>query len=282
MSLVFGVLGALSTVGAETFINTASIFELWPSARVAGMGGAFIALANDEAAIYYNPAGLAFHSHVSFFSLFNRPFDAFSHGVLSFVYGSLGAQLFILDSDPLEERDLYGNIIGTFRYTETGLIFSFGFTYATNIALGLQWKIYLLALPTQAFGCAWSPSVLLVGEKYRVGIVWRNLVTQDICFRDGHVEPWNKDIVMGFSWQEKDSIVCLDFTENLITRGDIHCLRIGVESYRFKPFVFRVGTNREGTTFGFSLDWHGIHIDFAYLVHFNLPPTYVLDLSYRW
>lgn len=273
---------SLCATSAEIFVNTASVFELWTSARIAGMGGASIGLANDAAAVYYNPAGLAFYGNTSVSSLFNRPFGAFSHGVLGFAHGSWGFQFLILDSDTLEERDLYGNVIGTFRYTELGLILGFGFPCAKNFALGVQWKIYFLALPIQALGFACSPAALFLGEKYRVGIVWRNLITRDIQFGTGHTEPWSKDIAVGLSWHEKDSIFCLDFTEHLITRGDIRCVRVGVENHRFNPLVFRAGINREGTTFGFSLHWHGMRIDFAQLLHFNLPPTYVLALSYHW
>lgn len=282
MLVVLFICASFYTADAETFINTVSVFELWTSARAAGMGGAFVALADDEAAVYYNPAGLAFGRDAAFSSLFNRPFGVFSYGALSFSLGVFGSQFLLLDSDTLEKRDLYGNVTGTFRYTEMGVILGVGFPYTERVALGLQCKIYFLALPTQAFGFAWSPALLFLGKKYRVGIVWHNVVSRDVKFINGHAEPWCKDITVGLSWKEKDNVICLDFGEQLIVRGDVRCVRIGVENWRFKPFVFRSGINREGTTFGFSLYWQGMRLDFASLLHFNLQPTFVFALSYHW
>ncbi|MFH1609642.1 MAG: hypothetical protein ABID40_03340 [Candidatus Bipolaricaulota bacterium] len=40
--------------------------------------------------------------------------------------------------------------------------------------------------------------------------------------------------------------------------------------------------NWEGTTFGLSVDWRDMRLDFAYLLHRELPASYVLAFSYRW
>jgi hypothetical protein len=275
---------ALPLLGSATdsYINTASIFELWCSARALGMGGAFIALANDEAAVYYNPAGLASISTHAFSSLYTRPFGAYSFGVLGLAGQGWGAELLILDSDTLEERDLYGNLIGSFRFTEAGLILGTGFTLGNHLAFGMQAKLYSLVFPDNGFGLALSPSILYTQGALSYGIVWRNLISTDIHYSNGHTEPWIRDIAVGISWHEEDRVICVDFTEHLITRGDIRCVRLGAEYTRFWPVVLRAGVNREGSTFGLSVYWENMHIDFACLLHKDLPPSYLLAFSYRW
>lgn len=267
---------------AQDCISTASIFELPISARVAGLGGAFIALADDEAAAFYNPAGLPQFSELKLSSHFTRPFGAFSYGTIGVAQRGWGGYFLVLDSDTLEERDLYGNPIGRFRYTSMGLVLGFGYKVDGNFSLGLQVKTYNLAFPIQGFGLSLSPSLLYQGESRTYGIVWRNLLATPITYEDGHTEPWISDIAIGIAWKLGTETYLIDFTENLITRGDISCVRMGCESRRFYPVILRTGTNREGTNFGFSVYWNDLRIDFAYLLHYALPDTYVLSISYRW
>lgn len=267
---------------AQDYISTASIFELPISARVAGLGGAFIALADDEAAAFYNPAGLPQLLELKLSSHFTRPFGAFSYGTIGAAKTGCGGYFLVLDSDTLEKRDLYGNPIGSFRYTSMGLVLGFGRKVDGNFSLGLQVKAYGLAFPIQGFGLSLSPSFLYQGKSRTYGIVLRNLLATPIAYADGHTEPWISDIAVGIAWKLGTETYLIDFTENLLTRGDISCVRMGCESRRFYPLILRAGINREGSSFGFSVYWNDVRIDFAYLLHYALPDTYVFSLDYRW
>ncbi len=267
---------------AESYISTASIFELPISARVAGLGGAFIALADDEAAAFYNPAGLPALSETRLSSQFTRPFGAFSYGTLGAAQPGWGGYFLLLDSDTLEERDLYGNPTGTFRYISMGLVLGFGYELSGGLSFGLQVKAYGLAFPTQGFGLSFSPCLLFQSGARTYGIVWRNLLNWPIQYADGHTEPWISDVAVGIAWKLGRETYAIDFTENLITRGDISCVRMGVESTRYYPLILRAGINREGVAFGFSVHWGGLRLDSAYLLHYALPDTYLLSISYRW
>jgi len=267
---------------AADYISTASIFELPISARVAGLGGAFIALADDQAAAFYNPAGLPQLSELRLSSHFTRPFGAFSFGTTGAAARGWGGYFLLLDSDTLEERDLYGNPTGIFRYTSTGLVLGLGHRLGRGFSLGLQFKAYGLAFPTQGFGFSLTPCLLFRESTRTYGIVWRNLLNWPVQYADGHAEPWISDIAVGIAWQLGSETYLMDFTENLITRGDISCVRLGVESTRHYPLILRAGTNREGISFGFSVHWRDLRLDFAYLLHYALPDTYLLSLNYSW
>ena len=281
IGLILSLCIVLPALADDTYISTASIFELGVSARTLGLGGAFIALADDEAAVFYNPAGLPQLSETRFSSLFTRPFGAYSYGVLGAAERGWGGYLLILDSDTLEERDLYGNPIGSFRYTSTGLLLGWGHQLTGNLSLGLQVKGYGLTSPTQAFGLALSPSILFQEGPRTYGIVWRNLLATGTRFSDDHSEPWVSDMAVGLAWQFDKVTYCIDFTENLITRGDIRCVRMGYEYTGLGPVVLRAGTNRDWSSVGLSVQWKALRIDFAYLLHYALPDSYIVSLSYQ-
>jgi len=264
---------------AETYISTSSIFELGVSARAMGLGGAFIGLADDEAAAFYNPAGLPQLPELKLSSQFSRPFGSFSYSAFGAAGWGLGGYLLLLDSGLLEGRDLYGNPTGTFRYTETGLILGLGHRIKENLSLGLQVKVYGLAFPTPGFGLSLSPCLLFQREGRTYGIVWRNLLNTPIAYADGHTEPWVSDIAVGIAWRVGDATYLLDFTENLISRGDLSCVRMGVEYSGYRPLILRAGKNRDWSSLGLSVYWRGLRLDFAYLLHHTLPDTYFLSLQ---
>jgi len=281
IGLILSLCMVLPSVADDSYISTASIFEFGVSARTLGLGGAFIALADDESAVFYNPAGLPQLSETRFSSLYTRPFGAYSYGVLGAAEPGWGSYLLVLDSDTLEERDLYGNPIGSFRYTSTGLLLGWGRQLTGNFSLGLQVKGHGLASPTQGFGLALSPAVLFEEGPRSYGIVWRNILNTGTRFSDGHSEPWVSDMAVGLAWRFDKVTYCIDFTENLITRGDIRCVRMGCEYTGFGPIVLRAGTNRDWSSVGISVHWKDLRIDFAYLLHYALPDSYIVSLSYH-
>ena len=50
---------AVSAQTDEDPVGTGALFDIGMGARALGMGGAFVAVADDANALYYNPAGLA-------------------------------------------------------------------------------------------------------------------------------------------------------------------------------------------------------------------------------
>ena len=279
--LIICALVVVPTMAGDTYISTASIFELGVSARTIGLGGAFIGVADDEAAIFYNPAGLPSLSEIKFSSLYVRPFGAYSYGAVGVSEHGWGGYLLVVDSDTLKERDLYGNVTGSFRYRSSGLLFGFGKRIEGNLSCGLQVKSYRLLSPTNASGLSVSPSILYRQGALTSGIIWRNALSIGTYYADGHSEPWIRDIAVGLSYRYKDTTYCIDFTENLITRGEIACVRMGCEYSGLNPFVFRVGTNRDWSSVGFSFHWENLQLDFAYLLHYALADSYMISLSYQ-
>ena len=123
------------------------LFE--PSARAAGMGNAYVAIADDANATYYNPAALASLDVRSVSTTFYKPvprlasdifssFGAYTHqfsgiGNLGFslIYTSLGTQF---------RTDAQGQDLGTFTSFGMALGVSYGTNLFKNLALGITVK----------------------------------------------------------------------------------------------------------------------------------------------
>ena len=80
------------------YTNVAAIFRLGTGARPLGMGGTFLALADDENATFYNPAGLGWIERFGVTSFFIQQFGAATFGALSVSLPYFGASLLQLDS----------------------------------------------------------------------------------------------------------------------------------------------------------------------------------------
>jgi hypothetical protein len=114
---------------------SAQFLKIGPSARAAGMGSAFTAVANDATSIYWNPAGMVEESRTDVtVNTVVWPANIqvyFAGAVFSTPYlpGTFGISARALTMDPQEERTIYMPE-GTNRYFDAGDM-SFGLSYAT-------------------------------------------------------------------------------------------------------------------------------------------------------
>ncbi len=129
-SLVFGATRPFEKVGTYS----AQFLKIGVSARAAGMGGAFTAVANDATSIYWNPAGMVelTRTQVTLNStVWPADIDLyFAAAVFTTPYlpGTFGISARALTMDPQEETTIYMPQ-GTKRFFDAGDM-SFGLSYA--------------------------------------------------------------------------------------------------------------------------------------------------------
>jgi hypothetical protein len=202
-----------------------------PSARSAGMGDAFVAIADDADATFFNPAALANDEGRSLSTTFYKPvpslasdiftsFGAYTQpmgGVgnfgLSLIYTSLGKQF---------RTDEQGQDLGTF--TSFGVAFgvSYGAYITKSLSLGLTTKLIHQNLAGQGagaeqgsgtgtsfggdLGLLWKPS-----DRFSFGWALRN-VGPNMTFIDAdQSDPLPQTFTIGFGWtmfkKEKQSFL---------------------------------------------------------------------------
>jgi hypothetical protein len=132
------------------------------------MGGAYASVALGAEAAFWNPAGLEatrgteiVASHFEFYQTLRH--DQFA--VAGRMFGSgVSASLRALYSEPIEERDDLGNLIGSFGSHDLELALGFGRAVAPGLTAGgsvalVRERIANLAASTYSFGAgmAWEP-----------------------------------------------------------------------------------------------------------------------------
>ncbi len=128
-ALVLALTGAAGAAGDEDPVGTAAVLNIGMGARAMGMGGAHIGVADDAAAVYYNPAGLGFIDGHNATSLYTSLHGAAGYLALGYAQSNFGGGFLRLNASELEETDEFANVIGTFGVRD--------FTAKANLALAL-------------------------------------------------------------------------------------------------------------------------------------------------
>ncbi len=260
-------------VFAGNYANVAGIFELATSARASGMGGAFVAIADDENAIFYNPAGLGWIDNISVSSLLARQFETVNYGCVQFALPYFGAAFLYLDSGLIEIEE------AAFRYASGAGIVSTGF-HIGPVGLGGRIKVYRASSPGQASGWAFDPAMLVVTDVVRVGVLVENAYSKPIVF-SSHTEEWTTRTRIGVS-------IALSPVKNVVLNASVEgaglfsaspLLSSGFEVY-VDGLGARAGYDGAGATFGLSVCFSSFEIDWAYITRRTFPDTHRVSLSF--
>jgi len=130
--------------------TAAPFLQIGVGSRAIGMGGAFVATANDASAMYWNPAGLGNLSSAELIFVHTNwladiSFD-FAGAILPLgKIGTLGASITMLNMGQMEVRtvDMQNGTGEFFNASDLALAVSYGFSLTDRFALGLNVK-YLL------------------------------------------------------------------------------------------------------------------------------------------
>lgn len=271
------VLSVFVGVGA---VN-AAFEDLERGTRAAGLGGAYTAMVDDAAGIFWNPASLRFLAHGEVTTEFARPFgvselDGFMlAAVQPTVEGSFGIGLTTFGESGYYDETTFS--LAAAR--EWGLDTVFGVRLST-LALDLR--------PT--YGADWATTIDLgvvhrLGETIRLGFATRNLTGPSLG--DGAVEPARRARLGVVFEAERGLRMAADvaFDENFPPR-----LHVGQEFTAHSLLTLRAGLSAGlGATddapvryaLGFSTHTWKMRLDYAFVDHPSLGATHRLGLTAR-
>ncbi|MGC9367423.1 MAG: PorV/PorQ family protein [bacterium] len=165
-----------STAYASTNQAAAIFLTIFPGARPVGMGGAYVAVADDGFANYYNPAGLGFIDRKSFSLMHSNwlpgLYPSMYYEYLGVIYpisdmGTFGGNIIYLTTGETEATDESGNTIAKFRTFDLAVQLNYGLKLTSDLSGGIGIKyIYSYLAPS------WLVSQLLNTKGGGAGMSW--------------------------------------------------------------------------------------------------------------
>jgi hypothetical protein len=281
--LLFALAAGATASAAEDPVGTAAMLDIGLGARALGMGGAHIAVADDAAAVYYNPAGLAFIDGRHITSLYTNQFGAAGYMGLGYAQRYVGAGAMKLDASGIDETDEFANVTGVFGVTDLTLILGAAARAMPQLGVGGAVKYYSQALPANSGrGVTGDIGVLFATDsgRFRIGAVCRNALGS-LKYDSGHTDAFDRSFGAGVAVRPMDNLL---LAADVIWKDGMDA-RIGGE-FRLGKFALRAGGGYRDEKFSFSVGAGFViplfSIDYAYQTHSTLPDSHRLSLCAKF
>ncbi|HMB68617.1 MAG TPA: PorV/PorQ family protein [bacterium] len=259
----------------------------YTSARTVGMGGSFVATANEPLGMLWNPAGLTRMNqnevHFETARLFE---DTALHGVSFAMPGrslpSFGVSVVALRSGAFEKTNDLNEIQGEFNESDMAFIFSTSKNVYKRLSLGANVKVIRQAIDEfDATGVGADLGVLFdVTPTFRVGTSLLNVAGPSLTLRDT-AESYPMEIRSGLSMQFLDGrgLVSAELDHS---EGPGVTLRGGSEYWVHPSMALRAGYDDTSPTGGFSYRVKpDMRFDYGVSSH-ELGVTHRVGISYRF
>lgn len=270
-----------SSAGTSAF----TFLKINVGGRAVAMGGAFTGLADDEASLYYNPAGLALLEERRFIAEYHNYFVGLQSGFAGYVYPLaedkvLGIHVSYLNYGEFIQTDRAGNVEGTFGGGDFMLAGSFALRRTHQFSLGATAKfIYEKIQDYSATGLAVDLALRYATNRgrYSGGLLIQNLGTQLSSLGEGEKDGLPTTIRAGLAARPRGLNTVL--TSDLIVPFDNDIqFAFGAEYFELKPLYLRMGWNSFGSNFrtdysdnglaglsvGIGLDYRSLQFSYAY------------------
>jgi len=284
-------------VRAENYYGMANDYlQYGAGARSLAMGGAYVALADEASASYWNPAGLGQIEEHQFVSMCAPFFEGTSYNFLSYVHpmkkiGNFAISDVFFYSGGFEEVSASGEVTGTSRSVwKNAAIISYANRVHRNIFLGASLKM----INEQVMGYSGSGQGIDLGilckpsDRTSIGLVVQNVLQPKVTLRD---EP---DV---YKVNLKGGMALSMLSERLTLTADINklvdekaylCAGLEISPWEkisrssWNRVDLRLGINHlETITLGMGLRIKFVSIDYAFNSH-KVGNLHRFGLTFRW
>lgn len=275
---------------------SANFLEVETGARAMGMGGAFVAVADDVTALHWNPAGLASFEGFQLFGMRTSVYsvDGISEDAVFAGYG-MGRHGFGLGWMRTGAEHIYD------LYDEDTIVAGYGLkTPVDGLAAGAAIKRFSIDAPgydyynDPAFNTdgdsdmAVDIGLLYDVGKWRFGATARNLGEPELQLIEttDSPDPIRAEYRIGGSYVFRDVMLMAaeirmptnvpEYYENRVE------INLGTEIWFYDAFALRAGLNRDRITAGLGLKTKPIRIDVALLSERRIGSLYRLSAIFTW
>lgn len=302
VALTSSLVGA-SAVAASSQLG--ALFEIGAGARPLGMGGAFVGVADDENAVFYNPAGLAFLQGRGITSLYSTQYEVIMYGALGYAQRSLAAGFLLMGSPRIDATGPGGEIRGQFDYTNRAALLGTGVELPSDwLPASSTWRAavggrlkYLQVTSAEegsgpiaavhGSGYALDVGLLVELSNVRAGLIYENLFGQPVRYTNGTSEPWPGRLSIGGAAMLGQVRIAADIRD---LAGSFRTLHLGAElplgrgalRAGLTSPLGRSSVGRPDITGGFGIQLGPSQVDYALLLPSELPMTHRLSLTLRF
>jgi len=300
LAIAFSVNGVYADINSKAGTTAYSFLKIGVGARAVAMGNAFVGLADDQSALYFNPAGLVQLSSQCFTTSYNNYLSTIQSGFIGYVYPydqntRIGISINYFNYGSFDKTDEYGVRLGTFGAADFALISTYARKVNSLFSLGVNAKFILekidnytsdaLALDLGAFHKSEN-------KRIQAGVVVRNLGYQLKSLSGEHKESLPVEVKIGISHyvQGMPLLVAIDAAKPF--DNDIY-LNLGAELLSLKPVFLRAGwtsfgknyktgsdkDNLAGLSFGLGINWKAYKFDYAYSSYADLGGVHRISIS---
>jgi len=264
-----------------------SQFSIGSGVRAVGIGGAFVGLADDASTIYWNQAGLALLDNQELNLMHVTLGEGSIFDVASYVYpnsrfGGFGVSFMRLGTNDIVRRQDWIDL-GEFSYSTWQILLGYGRKLEGGFTVGTALKIVNQSLDNKSSnGIGIDLSFhKQIYKNISAGANFQDILPPRLRLSETP-ESFPTTILAGLG--VKDLHLGGGFSHSLglgfeKTDNRSFKLHVGVESKYSNYLALRAGFDRDNLTFGFGINYHRVHFDYAYKFMDELSDSHRLGLS---
>ncbi len=266
-------------------------FVSWGAgAKSLGMGRAFMAVADDASATYWNPAALVRMDRKEVMALHATLFADTNYNFLSYVHptaksGVFGANIVRLHSggfekinisvDPNSQDIVKIENVGTFEDSRMAFTLAYGKKIRENLSIGFAGKYLTQRLDTSESGAiTFDMSTFVEGinttlPEIRLAFAIQNIISSSFGDTEDKM-PLMLKMGASHSFLKNKLLVAFDIEQSLAARANMGW-HLGTEYWLMNYLAVRLGFEGEKgireTTAGFGLKYKDYGLDYAFSLH---------------
>jgi len=258
--------------------------------RSIAIGKAFTGLADDQEAVYYNPAGLTqlleHNIKSSYLSLYGAQLGYLGYALPTRRFGTFGVGVIYYAADDIDSRDEMNNPYGSYRFTQNCVIISYAYQPVIPLGIGTNLKVITSKVAQYgAIGMGGDLGIFLFPRRnFRIGLTCQNILGPKLTHYQ-RTEDFPLTFRFGGSlklYQGRATIV-LDVVKNILsyTRVEPH---VGVEFIPLSSnFILRGGIDRNFLNAGMGLrnEWRRFSAGLDYSIELHYASSYLLPYRHK-
>jgi len=253
----------------ETGGRVGEFLSFGAGARPLGMGKAFVAVADDASATYWNPAGLTQIDKPQLTTFYSSLFEDTSYSFISYAHpfngpDIMGINVVMLNSDNFEKVNSLNQTEGTFSDQDMSIDLCYARRFYQNISVGLGAKYITRSLAEDKDTYISSDLGLLYAAtpSLSIGLSLQNIASAKM--KGDSEDKFAPELRAGIAYRmlNDDLLLSMDLSRALLAAQKIH---VGVEYKLFKDLlVLRIGSDNVELSGGVGLTIDNFSFDYAF------------------